>query len=136
MPFESVRTEELRRLEMCERALADAYRRHALRPGADRRRALKTAARHLEHAALLRHRLLQLGGRPGLDSDSEWLRGPEEDLTTLRMAEYASLQTYHDHLNDHDPETMKLMRDLIVPEHAAALDALDEGEPATRRPEL
>jgi hypothetical protein len=116
-PFRVVRTEELRRFEMCERALADAYRRQARRVPA----LGPIGEEHAVHADLLRARLQALGGVAARDTDDEWLLGPIDDPRTLAVAEELALATYHDHLNDHDAETMELLRDHILPAHRVAL---------------
>ena len=109
-PFRSVRVEELRRLEMCERALAAAFRRARLPE-------LAMGSERL--AAELRARLESLGGTAGAGTDDAWLMGRLADASRLALA------TYHDHLGDFDPITSALFRDQCIPHHRAALAQLD-----------
>jgi hypothetical protein len=120
------RVGELRRLEASERALAALYRRHARRrPGTPHLERLGLLM--LEHAALLRARLHGLGVEPLDERDDQWIRGPLDEWETLRSAQYVAMATYHDHLLDQDPETARLMRDVILRGHSQALAELDEG---------
>ncbi len=117
------RIEELRRLERCERGLAEAYRR-ALPGPLDAERLKLEAARSLERAALLRARIEALGGDGANATDDDWLqRGRGE--ARLRTAEATAILTYHDHLTDFDGETRELVRGRILPEHERALGALE-----------
>jgi hypothetical protein len=118
-PFRSVRTEQLRRLDMCERGLAAALRRAGWREPAE-------ASERL--AAELRERLVVLGGTPDPDVDETWLVG------SLADAAHAALATYHDHLGDFDSGTVALFRDRIIPHHCALMALLDGG--ALRESEL
>jgi hypothetical protein len=111
---------------MCERALAALYRRHANRAGANAPWLVAAAVRRLEDAALLGARLRALGGAPGDGIDDEWIRGPLDAAETLRRAERAAFATYRDHLVDHDSETVHLLRERILPGHAAALVELED----------
>ena len=110
-----VRTEELRRLERCERGLAEAYRRASVGRDAEARR--REAKRHRAHADLLRRRVEALGRRGSDEVDEDWLQRGPSGPDQLRLAEYASIATYHDHLTDFDVETAALVRERILPEH-------------------
>jgi hypothetical protein len=116
----SWRIEELRRLEMCERALARAYRCHPRSGEIWDGELNRIAMHHLQHAAILRGRLAALGAEPGEGMDEEWVRGG-----SLREAERASLATYQDHLTDLDPGTAQAVREVVIPDHAMALACLD-----------
>lgn len=126
-----VKIEELRHLEMCERALAFAYRRHPRIAGVSERELERIALRHFEHAALLRGRLTVLGGRPSTLIDDVWLTGM--GLWALAQAERRSLDVYHDHLTDLDEESARLIAGFILPDHLAAIDLLT-GEAEERPP--
>jgi len=131
-PFRSVRIEELRRLEMCERALADAYRRLARRRSGNESVVLHSIATLSEkHAQLLRDRVERLGGHCDPETDEAWLVGD-----CLSDAENLAVATYHDHMGDHDDDTMALIRDQILPHHRAARDYLERDSPAVRESEL
>jgi hypothetical protein len=119
-----VKVELLRRFEMGERALAEVYRRQ----GGESR---WLARLHDEHAALLRARLSALDAAPRAGIDDQWLRGEGDEA--LRVAEYVSLATYHDHLTNLDPESARIVREVILPEHDQALALLDP-EHSRRRP--
>lgn len=117
------RVAELRKLEASERALADAlcvYARSA--PGGGQ--LLHLAERHRDMASLLGERVTALGGAPETDADDLWLIGKPEELETILFAEQAALRTFHDHLIDLDPETMRLVRDRVLPTHEQTLEAL------------
>ena len=130
-PFRSVRSEELRRLEMCERALADAYREQALAcEGADALMLARFAAACDHHAQLLGARVEALGGMRDPAADPSWLIG------SLAVAEHTALATYHDHLGDHDAETIALVRDRILPDHRAQLAWLERDSPVAQPSEL
>ena len=117
------RIEELKRLEAAERALADAFVSFAR--GAERGgRLLYLAERHRQIAALLAARVVALGGEPDLYADDAWIIGPTDRLDTIIYAEQAAQRTYHDHLLDFDPETMKLVRDRVLPDHEDTLELL------------
>jgi len=116
----SWRIEELRRLEMCERALAHAYRSHPRSGELWDGELNRIAMHHLQHAAILRGRLAALGAEPGDGMDDEWVRGGD-----LVDAERASLATYHDHLTDLDPATARAVVEFVIPDHAMALHCLD-----------
>jgi hypothetical protein len=111
-PFRSVRAEELRRLDMCERALAGAFRRAGLQ-------ALAEAGERL--AGELRARLEALGGTADPAVDESWLVGTLADASQLALA------TYHDHLGDHDSGTVSLFRERAIPHHRAVLAHLRAG---------
>ncbi len=117
------RTEELRRLEACERALAEALTAYArcCEGGAG---LLHWADRHREAAALLADRITAMGGNVAVDADEAWIMGDPRELKTILYAEQAALRTFHDHLLDMDPETMRLVRDRILPAHEDVLAAL------------
>lgn len=125
-----VRLEILRRFEMCERALADAYRKSAPLVGVHQGARERLALMHLQHAALLRRRLSALGGDPRIENDDAWVFG--HDLVALRISERESLRTYHDHLIEMDEATMTVMRDHIVRDHENALELLDPSYAADR----
>jgi hypothetical protein len=119
------RIAELRRLEASERALADAYRDCA-REHPAKARLLRLGERHRQHATLLAARVAELGGMPDVEADDQWILGRPEQLSTLLYAERTAQATYHDHLLDLDGKTLHLVRDVILPEHRAALDELIE----------
>jgi hypothetical protein len=117
------RVEELRRLEASERALAEAlvaYARQAEGGG----RVLHLAERHRQIGELLAARIVALGGAPDVDPDDNWIIGAPEKIETIIYAEQAAQRTYHDHLVDLDTETMRLVRDRILPEHEDTLELL------------
>lgn len=118
-----VQVEELKHLEACERALAESYRRQPLVPGISSRDLMAIAAQHIEHAAILRGRLVALGGVPIELPDDAWLEGT--DGAALIAAERSALATYHDHLTDLDPATARVVRACILREHALTLALLD-----------
>jgi hypothetical protein len=120
------RLEELKRLEASERGLAEAIGAHA-QAAEGGGRILYLAERHRRLAALKAERIVALGGRPDPDPDDLWIIGPTRSLTTLIYAEQAALRTYHDHLLDFEGETMRLVRDRIIPAHEDTL-ALLTGE--------
>jgi hypothetical protein len=125
--FVAVRAEELRRLERCERALAETYRRQARgseRPDEEWRQLQRIAARYFAHAQLLGERLLALGGCPDLGGDDQWILGDPGERETLARAERLALATYHDHLIDHDEETRELISEVILPGHRQSLGYL------------
>jgi len=117
------RIAELRRLEACERGLADAYAAYGMQARRDMRWAT-LRERHLAHAAILAMRIRELGGEPTDDSDDEWILGSPSELSTIVFAEHAALRTYHDHLLDLDPESMTLVRERILPSHEQTLAEL------------
>jgi hypothetical protein len=117
------RIEELRRFERSERALADVYRYHSLDLPGGEETVQRLAREHLAHAALLRARIEALGHRAHPGADDSWIRG--DDLTSLQWSEQISLATYHDHLLDFDDATTEAIRELIIPDHAHALELLD-----------
>jgi hypothetical protein len=125
-----VRLAILKRFEMSERALADAYRRSADLAGVTQSQRERLALMHLDHAAQLRRRLTTLGGQPTDQLDDAWVFG--ESVEALRMSERESVHTYHDHLLDMDEATMTLIRDHIVHDHEAALELLDPSYAADR----
>jgi hypothetical protein len=114
---------ELKRLERCERALADAYKHHGPITGLTEQQLHMLAQRHLEHAKLLRARIRAFGQDPEPESDDSWVTGT--DQPGLKFAEYTSLATYHDHLLDFDQTTADAVRDIVIPDHAQALSLLD-----------
>ena len=117
------RIEELRRLEAAERALADAYVAFA-RASEGGGRFLHLSERRQKLAALLAERIVALGGVPDVEPDDQWIIGRAGELETIVFAEQAAQRTYHDHLLDLDPETMVIVRDRVLPDHEAALEAL------------
>jgi hypothetical protein len=131
-PFRGVRAEQLRRLEMCERALADAFRRQARhRRGREAEMLHAFASEGDRLAELLRERLAALGGEPDPAVDESWL--VDESLAD---AEQLAVATYHDHLGDHDPETAALIWQKILPHHRAARAWLERDSPRVRDSEL
>jgi hypothetical protein len=94
---------------------------------------LHLAERHRRIAALLAERIVALGGVPDVDPDDQWILGPTHEYRTIRYAEESALRTYHDHLPDFDPETMRLVRDRILVEHEDTL-ALLTGERGISQP--
>jgi hypothetical protein len=120
------RVEELKRLEACERALAQAFVAYA-RAAEGGAALLHLGERHLHDAELLAGRIVALGGRPDVEPDDLWIIGDPAKLDTIIYAEQAAQRTYHDHLLDMDPETMALVRDRILPAHEDTL-ALVTGE--------
>lgn len=119
------RIEELRRLQASERALAGAYRAAAavLLGGP---RLIAIAEGHRTSADELGERIAALGGEPHLGSDDEWILGRVDQWTTLTYAERTALATWHDHLLDLDGETVRLVRERILPRHERALAELIE----------
>jgi hypothetical protein len=120
-----VRLLELRHLVRCERGLAAAYRDARGVAGVPDRRLAELERHHLEHAELLLARIDALGGRRDEDVEDLWVTG--DDARHFAIAEHASLATYHDHLLDLDAETAEVVRNRIIPEHAAALALLQPG---------
>src|SRR3954451_21524535 len=95
-PFRNTRGEELRRFEMCERGLAEAFRRVARRRSGEESARLQTLAAEGDGlAALLRARLAAMGVEPLPESDESWLVGD-----SLADAEHLAMATYHDHASD------------------------------------
>ena len=119
----TVRTEELRLFEACERALAGAYAEYA-RAAVGGARFLHVVDRHRRHAERLAARIAQLGGDPRVEPDDLWIMGPTDELATLVLAEHQAERTYRDHLLDFDPESMMMVRDQILPEHERTLEEL------------
>jgi hypothetical protein len=118
------RIEELRRFEAAERALAEAYSVYCyVNPGGTRYLGLMQRRRGL--ATLLAERIGQLGGRHAEFSDDCWISGSPKELATLIEAERVAHRTYHDHLEDFDPDTQRLVRDRILAEHEDTIEALD-----------
>jgi hypothetical protein len=131
-PFRQVRSEELRRLDMCERGLAAAYRRAAERSPAEEAVVLHELASGCERSSdELRARALELAGRLDPGVDDSWLVAND-----LAAAEHQALATYHDHIGDHDAETIALIRDQILPRHRAAIEYLLRDSPVARDSEL
>jgi hypothetical protein len=121
------RIDELRRLEACERGLADAWAEFGLGARGDTRW-IAVRQLHLGHAALLAGRIRELGAEPKQDGDDEWILGSPRNLSTLVIAENSAMRTYHDHLGDLDLETLALVRDRILPAQEQTLGQL-VGEP-------
>jgi hypothetical protein len=117
------RIEELRRLEAAERALADALLTYA-RACEGGSKLLHFAERHREHSRLLAERIRAMGGPVDVDPDDAWIMGDPRDIKTISFAEQAALRTYHDHMIDMDPETQRLVRDRILPDHEDILEVL------------
>ncbi len=135
MAINQLRLSELKHLEQCERALADAYRFHPPLPaGLAEHELLLIAKHHLEHAAMLRGRIVALGGVPNEEPDDFWLTG--FDVTALLRAERASLASYHDHLTDMDSATARLVQDFVMNDHAWAMALLDPDYEPDRDGEL
>ena len=118
------RIEELRRLEAAERGLTRAFVQFARAAGSDGR-LLHLAEQHRRTAELLAERLTELGGETDLDADDQWIVGPTDRLDTILFAEESARRTYHDHLFDLDPETMRLVRERILPVHEETLAILE-----------
>jgi hypothetical protein len=127
------RIEELRRLEACERGLADAYATYGEMARRDRRW-VSLRERHLGHAAMLALRIRELGGEPNDNSDDEWILGSPRELATMVFAEHAALRTYHDHLLDLDPESLAMVRERILPAHERTLAELAGDEDVMQGP--
>jgi hypothetical protein len=119
------RIEELRRLEASERGLAEAYRAAAESHWGGAR-LLQIGERHRRNAALLAARIAELGGVTHVAPDDQWILGRPEQLSTLVYAERTAEATYHDHLLDLDGETLRLVRDQLLPAHEEALATLVE----------
>lgn len=130
MGLADIRLRELVRLEMCERALADAYRLGQAAGVLSDTAAQELALHHFEHAGALRGRILALGGRPRRGTDRSWLLGEGPD--GVRRAERISARVYHDHLQEMDSATLRVIRDDVVPDHTRALELLDPGFVAGR----
>ena len=124
------RVAELDRFQACERALAEAFADFAKRTrGGVRWRQL--AERHNGHSRLLSARIRELGGVPDTETDGSWIMGPPDSLATLLFAEHMALRGYHDHLIDLDPQSMRLIRDHVLPAHERTLAALvGDADPA------
>jgi hypothetical protein len=114
---------ELQHLEACERGLAEAYdtyeRVAEQGPGVGH-----LSERHRRHAAWLASRLRAMGAATLPAGDDEWLTGPPDQLRNLIYGEHAATRTYHDHLTDFDPETLRLIRNHILPEQEQTLAEL------------
>jgi hypothetical protein len=119
------RVEELKRLEASERGLAEAFVAFA-RAATGGGRMLHLAERHRSIAERLADRIVALGGQPDPYSDDLWIMGPTDEIETILYAEQAALRTYHDHLLDFDGDTMRLLRDRILPEHEETLALLTD----------
>jgi hypothetical protein len=117
------RVEELKGLEASERGLAEAFVAFA-RAATGGGRMLHLAERHRSIAELLAERIVSLGGEPDPYPDDLWIIGPTDEIETILYAEQAALRTYHDHLLDFDGETMRLVRDRILPDHDNTLELL------------
>jgi hypothetical protein len=136
-PFRSVRVEQLRRLELCERALARAYVVQARLDERDRASLEQIAARHLASATLLGQRVRALGGDlDDLVDDDSWLFGSIRERRTLAWAEHAAIATYHDHIGDYDEVTAALFAEHLLPAHREALDFLERDSPVARLSEI
>jgi hypothetical protein len=118
-----VRLQELDHLERCERTLAGAYRFHEPIAGVPEATLQHIAQQHLEHARLLRERIIELGGTPSDELDDAWISS--SDLVGLRRAERHALATFHDHLTDFDHTTAHAIREHLIPAHLEALATLD-----------
>lgn len=118
------RIEELRRLQAAERGLTKALLQFARSAGSDGR-LLHLVEQHRKTAELLADRLNALGGAADDEPDDQWIIGPTDRLDTILFAEQSARRTYHDHLLDLDPETMRLVRDRILPVHEETLALLE-----------
>lgn len=118
------RIEEIRRLEAAERGLTKAFLEFARASGSDGR-LLHLAEQHRRTAELLADRLAALGAKTDLEPDDQWIVGPSDRLDTILFAEESARRTYHDHLLDLDPETMRLVRERILPVHEETLALLE-----------
>jgi hypothetical protein len=78
----------------------------------------------MEHSRLLAQRIHAMGGPTDVDPDEIWILGDPRELKTIVYAEQAAQRTYHDHIGDLDPETMGLVRERILPDLEAILEAL------------
>jgi hypothetical protein len=133
-PVPNIQIEELKHLEQCERALANAYRFHAPLPELPEDELLAIARQHLEHAAILRGRIVALGGEPGSAADYSWVTG--RDLHGLIVAERRALATYHDHLTDLDPASARMVEEHILHDHVASASRIDAGYQPGRNGEI
>jgi hypothetical protein len=118
------RIEELRRLEAAERGLAYAFLEFVRAAGRDGRLS-QLAERHRHTSELLAGRLVELGGEAYVDADDQWIVGPTDRLDTIVFAEQSARRTYHDHLLDLDPDTMRLVRERVLPVHEETLELLE-----------
>jgi hypothetical protein len=118
------RIEELRRLEAAERALAQAFVEFTRATRHDGQ-LLHLAEQHRRTSELLAERLTQLGGEAYADPDDQWIVGPTDRLDTIVFAEESARRTYHDHLLDLDPDTMRLVRERVLPVHEETLALLE-----------
>jgi hypothetical protein len=118
------RIEELRHLEAAERALTKAFAEYARAAGRDGR-LLHLAEQHRRTVELLAERLTELGGEAYIEPDDQWIVGPTDRLDTIVFAEESARRTYHDHLLDLDPVTMRLVRERILPVHEETLAILE-----------
>jgi hypothetical protein len=117
---------------MCERGLAEAYRRLADCCDAEEALTFNEFAIACERSAdLLRARVFELGGTPDAGIDDAWLLSE-----SLADAERHALATYHDHVGDHDLVTQALIRDQILPRHRAAVEYLLRDSPVARDSEI
>ena len=119
------RIEELRRLEAAERGLVRAIIEYAHAAGRDGN-FLRVAERHRHISELLADRITALGGDTDVDPDDIWIIGPTDRLDTILYAEHSAQRTYHDHLLDLDPETLRLVRERILPAHEDTLALLEQ----------
>jgi hypothetical protein len=119
------RIEELRRLEAAERGLERAVRDYARASGGEGE-LFALAERHRQMAELLATRLHELGGETVVEPDDQWIIGPTDRFDTILFAEHSAQRTYHDHLLDLDPETLRLVRDRILPAHEQTLAQLEQ----------
>jgi hypothetical protein len=118
------RIEELRRLEAAERGLARAFGEFTRAAGRNGE-LLHLAEQHRRTSELLAERLSQLGGDAYADPDDQWVVGPADRLETIVHAEQSARRTYHDHLVDLDPDTMRLVRERVLPVHDETLALLE-----------
>lgn len=118
------RIEELRRLEAAERGLARAIIDYARVSGRDGN-FLRVAERHRRISELLADRVTAMGGDTDVDPDDIWIVGPTDRLDTILYAEHSAQRTYHDHLTDLDGETLRLVRERILPAHEETLALLE-----------
>jgi uncharacterized protein (TIGR02284 family) len=115
-----------------------AIRKLADQHGSEAAELRRIAQEHGEHAQDLRARVRALGGDPD-DSAGAWgglvqgiegasrLFGDASALKTLKAGEEHGLRDYRDALSELDPESRRLVQDVLLPAqllHVQALDAM------------
>jgi len=119
------RIAELRRLEAAERGLARAILEFGRASGRDGN-LFRAVERHRRISEMLAARVTALGGQIDVDPDDQWIVGPTDRIETILYAEHSAQRTYHDHLLDLDPETLRLVRERILPAHEDTLELLEQ----------